>query len=520
MVWVLLLTAGGSGFSPPPQTLNGLPLGNNMLPESRTQTSIAPGVTFTTITRGTVSKDEHWTIGVLIPIADDSFSMLASRDRALQVVANLATSGFMSEIHEERNPDYQDLPAGILGYGVRVGTYASRDDAGADIIKLSGMGYRTSLLFTGEDGDPTSGPWIIRVLTIDTSLFRGEISATHGTSITDRSTVSESAQKSGALAAVNGGFFVMSPSDGAPGEPAGLFIDHGKFLSEATNGRITMNMFNRNTPDGETFVRFQALTTTMRLLVDKTIVRPVEGINRNPGVIRNCGGTGDVPTNLPRHDFTCTDPDELVVITPEFGANTPSGDGVEAVVDTSGIVTAVRNRTGGTVPPDGMLVQGIGAEATWLIENVHVGARIRFKVNVTDARRKQVNFDSNDSAVNGGPGLVVGGRVEIRPVADGLVHPDNPSFMWRWGTHRHPRTMAGVDGKNRILLVTVDGHQPGYSLGLSLVECAQLMLGLGAVDAMNLDGGGSTAMVVNGKLVNFPSDPDGERTVGDVIIVK
>jgi exopolysaccharide biosynthesis protein len=80
--------------------------------------------------------------------------------------------------------------------------------------------------------------------------------------------------------------------------------------------------------------------------------------------------------------------------------------------------------------------------------------------------------------------------------------------------------MAGIDAQNRILLVTVDGHQPGYSLGLSLIEGARLMIGLGAVNAMNLDGGGSTAMVVRGELINSPSDPSGERAVGDAIYFK
>jgi exopolysaccharide biosynthesis protein len=487
--------------------------------ESRTQATLAPGVTLTTITRGTASKEDHWTLSILMPASGDSLSMLSSRDQAERIVARLVEAGFKAELREERNPEYKDLPAGTLGYSVRVGAYAGRDDAKADMTGLSGLGYKTMLLFTGEDNAPTSGPWAIRVLTVDPRAFRGEIMATHGASIAGRNTVSVLAQQSGALAAVNAGFFAMLPSEGVPGEPAGLFVDHGKVLSEATNGRITMDVFNRNTPKGDTFVRFQELTTTMNLIVDKALVRPVEGINRKPGVIRNCGGKGDIPTELPRHDATCTDADEIVVITPEFGAPAPSGDGVEAVVDKSGDVIELRAR-GGAIPAEGMLVQGIGSEAAWLTSNLHAGTRVRFEVGVNDVQGKPVAFDSNDFAVNGGPGLVEGGRPEIRPVADGLVRSDDPAFFLRWGVRRNPRTMAGVDSQNRILLVTVDGHLPGKSLGLSLVEGAQLMIGLGAVNAMNLDGGGSTAMVVNGKLISSPSDPAGERAVGDAIILK
>ncbi len=497
-----------------------LPLGNSALSETRTQTPLATGVTLTTITRGTVSENEHWTLGVLIPTSGKSSSLLASREQAQQVVTKLQGAGFTPELREERNPGYRDHSAGILGYSVRVGTYASRDAARTGTGPLSNLGYRSVPLFTGEDGGPTSGPWTVRILTIDPRIFQGEITATHGSSIAARTTVSSLARQSQAMAAVNGGFFVMSPSAGVTGEPAGLFVDRGKVLSEATNGRVTMNMFNRNTPKDKTHVEFQELTTRVNLVVGKNLVHRVDGINRKPGLIRNCGGTGDAPTDLPRHDFTCTDADELVAITPEFGAAAPAGEGIEAVIDDNGTVTELRSRTGGAVPTGGMLIQGTGAEATWLTSNVPAGTRLRLNISLTDRKGKPVKFDSNDSAVNGGPRLVVGGRPAIQAVADGLVNPDDPSFLWNWGVRRNPRTMAGVDRQGRVLLVTVDGHRPGYSLGLSLVEGSQVMTALGAVSAINLDGGGSTTMVINGQLAGSPSDPGGERAVGDAIIVK
>ena len=70
-----------------------------------------------------------------------------------------------------------------------------------------------------------------------------------------------------------------------------------------------------------------------------------------------------------------------------------------------------------------------------------------------------------------------------------------------------------------MLVATVDGRQPGVSAGMSLPELADLLLEFGGSEAINLDGGGSTTMVVNGKLVNNPSDQTGERPVSDAILM-
>jgi exopolysaccharide biosynthesis protein len=93
------------------------------------------------------------------------------------------------------------------------------------------------------------------------------------------------------------------------------------------------------------------------------------------------------------------------------------------------------------------------------------------------------------------------------------------SFGYAWAEQRQPRTMAGIDRDGRLLLVTVDGRQPGTSEGVTIEEGARLMRELGAIDAMNLDGGGSSAMAVDGMLVNHPSDATGERAIGDAVVV-
>jgi hypothetical protein len=89
-------------------------------------------------------------------------------------------------------------------------------------------------------------------------------------------------------------------------------------------------------------------------------------------------------------------------------------------------------------------------------------------------------------------------------VRDGhrFVGDQGPAFV----SKRHPRTMAGWTAAGEMLLVTVDGRQLGRAAGMSLAEAADLMISLGAVEAINLDGGGSSTFVAAGQVANRPSD--------------
>ena len=100
----------------------------------------------------------------------------------------------------------------------------------------------------------------------------------------------------------------------------------------------------------------------------------------------------------------------------------------------------------------------------------------------------------------GNPTLVRNGRV-----LSGNVDGTTPFHR------RNPRTAVGATADGRLLIVTVDGRQPGHSVGMSLRELAELFVGLGARSAINLDGGGSTTMVIDGTIVNRISD---RRSVG------
>ena len=120
----------------------------------------------------------------------------------------------------------------------------------------------------------------------------------------------------------------------------------------------------------------------------------------------------------------------------------------------------------------------------------------------------------------------VGGRPVI--ARDSVISGDVDTFSQAGGANmRHPRTAVGIaTGGRRLLLVAVDGRQAPYSDGMTLRELATLMLALGAREALNLDGGGSTALVVAERdsarglrVANHPSDAAGERPVGNALAI-
>jgi exopolysaccharide biosynthesis protein len=134
-----------------------------------------------------------------------------------------------------------------------------------------------------------------------------------------------------------------------------------------------------------------------------------------------------------------------------------------------------------------------------------------------DTVRVVVCFDPQDQPLQ----TLVGGMP--RMVIDSSNVAGDERFMEglppRFSSTRNPRTGIGIscDGK-RVWMVTVDGRQT-FSVGMSLPEFADLLLKLGACQAINLDGGGSTTMVLEGQIVNYPSDQTGERSVGNCLLL-
>jgi hypothetical protein len=115
-------------------------------------------------------------------------------------------------------------------------------------------------------------------------------------------------------------------------------------------------------------------------------------------------------------------------------------------------------------------------------------------------------------AVSGGPRILRGGRISVEREQEG----QRKGF----DTERHPRTAAGFTQDGRYLILAVaDGRQPGYARGVDLFELASLLREFGCVEALNLDGGGSSTMVVERSVVNRPSDLTGPRPVANALVV-
>lgn len=506
----------------PPVGPGPLDLGAPDLPEHRTVSTLSPGLTLTSITRGTPAQDLQWTAEVAIPSGspdpDTPASALSTEAQAQSVAGRLQAAGVPARVEHVRSPRLADA-GGDLGYRVRAGQFAGKADGSATVARIKDAGYTSSVVYTGWDGDEgtsekSRGPWRLKVLTIDPKVFRGELTSSFGRDLEERETTSRLAASAGALAAVNGGYFVLDPKAGAPGDPAGTAVRDGKVLSEPVGDRPSLVIGAGN--EGSIQRLHWSGSISGQGKAEKLAL---DGINRVPGLIRNCGGSDDAPTSLPLHDVTCTDANEIVVFTPDFGSSTPAGPGMEVVLDSKGTVTAVNNVRGTAVPAGGHTLQATGMDAARLVGLARTGSRLRVETNLIGGDGKAMKTSATAAVVNGGPVLVEDGTVNVTAARDGMVHAgDSNSFFYGWVHKRNPRTIAGVDGQGRTLLVTADGRQT-TSLGLSIKEAADVARSLGMVHAINLDGGGSTTMVKDGQVVNSPSDATGERPVGDALLL-
>jgi hypothetical protein len=116
--------------------------------------------------------------------------------------------------------------------------------------------------------------------------------------------------------------------------------------------------------------------------------------------------------------------------------------------------------------------------------------------------------------VGGWPRVVQDGK-SIASAADSLE-----GTFPRFSAQRHPRSAIGISRDSAVVyLIAVDGRQE-TSDGMSLVELGDFLVSIGVYQGMNFDGGGSTTLVIDGKLANRPSDPAGERAVGNAILVR
>ena len=116
------------------------------------------------------------------------------------------------------------------------------------------------------------------------------------------------------------------------------------------------------------------------------------------------------------------------------------------------------------------------------------------------------------TAIGGGPVLVQEGRVKI-------TNNEEMKFAGKAIGDKHPRTCIGYTTDGYLIIMAIQGRFPGIAEGATLEQGARLLVGLGCVEALNLDGGGSSCLLINGKETIQPSDKGGQRPVPAVFLI-
>lgn len=331
------------------------------------------------------------------------------------------------------------------------------------------------------------GPIAVYLLRIDPAETRLASVLSHGR-VLDAEAVSDIARRHNAIAAVNGGFF-----NRANGEPTGVLKVDGELVSDSgvARGAVVVT----SPPGGPTSLTFDRLTAKMSIAFVKdadAYTVPIDGVD------------------------TTRERGKLMLYSPGYYGHTDTAStGTEWVLDGDPLrVIEVRLGSGSTPIPRGGIVLSFGG-----MQLPPALAALTAGTEVALSTTWRSSFDVPHEVLDAAPHIINGagllrraGTVLTEWEEEGL---SAPAFV----TARHPRTLIGVDGQGAFWLAAIDGRQPDYSIGMTFVDLQRLSDRLDLVDALNLDGGGSTTMVVRGQVVNRPSDPTGPRPVGDAIIV-
>ncbi|HEX9824155.1 MAG TPA: phosphodiester glycosidase family protein [Actinomycetota bacterium] len=311
-----------------------------------------------------------------------------------------------------------------------------------------------------------------RVRSVDVALATGVLPGTERTS--------RIAGRADALAAVNGDFAVSG------GRPAGPF---------AVDGDLKQTSFANGPVFGSTRggrnARIDDPTESVVAVESSTgDVWQIDRWNQGAPVMGEVAGFSDAGSSLelpPAHSCAAR-------LVPD-GSSRLTADGAERdfTVERRGCFSARLERGSNGV----VLAAEPGAPEAALIRSLTDGERITISWTF--------GWGGVSDGIAGYPLLVRSGSVDIGACGDAICG-------------NHPRTGLGIAGNGDILLVVVDGRQEKWSMGMTLLEFARQMKRLGARWAMNLDGGGSSTMVVRGKVVNRPSGGS-ERSVSSAVLV-
>ncbi|WP_051299629.1 phosphodiester glycosidase family protein [Arthrobacter castelli] len=192
--------------------------------------------------------------------------------------------------------------------------------------------------------------------------------------------------------------------------------------------------------------------------------------------------------------------------TDEFSNTTPAlKGGFEAVLNKQYCVIGTNTSGRTALAEDEYAVQATGSEAAALRALVDGGNRCPdYDSELIDENGKRITLNKHTYAVNGRVNLIDDGAI----VAE--HRPEDPFYV------RHPRTIAGTTEDGTIKFIVIDGRSTS-SVGATIQESAQTAQDLGLVDAINLDGGGSSTMSIKGDVANEPSG-ETPRSVGDALV--
>lgn len=337
------------------------------------------------------------------------------------------------------------------------------------------------------------GPWAIHVVEVDPRVCGVSLGSVKGLDrLEGVETTTSIAARTGVLAAVNADFFRARPF----GVPEGPQVAGGEVVAaEGSHGPSVSARFSTAqgvfgvTRGGVAFVgegRVEGRAWLPRGAL------PLARVNAPPGT------------------------DSLALYTRFAGEATPADTGaVELVVrvvtpsraagDTA-VAVALRLDTlpAGVELREGFAVLAGRGSAAAALGRAAAGDTVRWTLPVRGAPGAVAEL------VGGFPLLLVDGSPVLHTV---------PAIRPAFAFERHPRTAVGMRADGAVLLVVVDGRRPDHSAGMTLPELIRLLRELGAVDALNLDGGGSTTLVVRGRVANRPSDP-AERPVTNALVVR